>query len=719
VDLGYNLTSNPAIVRTYDYLDDVGDPSSVLFEKPVYLHQFQDNTVGSNTFYARLFNNSIVSLSSYEGFHLGYRQITENRGTGGGKTVHRFSIESGQTSGSFAPFTTNFFPIAPNEPRIISGKLENNQQFKDDGTLVASLQNIRQEDDYEFYPNLTTVQASVLGGMGCPTFTNINTYTLKSGIYRVGQRIQEMDGVRTTTDYGYHTTYPLTHTLAISEQMTNSDGQEFLTEYEYSPDQNTAISNELSNQNRLVLLESRKLVDGQLVDGSRTGYSFFSASTGLPATTGIGPYPHTFERYEMTFDNQGNRVITGADNGWEPTFEDFEWEYTYFNGTNLLSEMIDIDGQDTDYLYDQLSRVIEINERDGNVITEMDYQYVGNGNAYNFIEQTQNFTLESTGKSALKTVQTRTYADGLGRVSQINQVKHSPDASNPEDIINATTYDNQSRAFRIYEPFESSFGGGNFTPIPSATAYTETTYEASPLNRSIKVIPPQWHPTHRLYGKNESSITIPGTSILFGVGELSTNTIIEADGLGTLTGDRTTTYQDKRGRIILSEQSNESGSQKTQTFTVFDDKERIEQMIPPDAVATDAGLIFSYLYDGTDNLIEQKIPDAAKIETVYNQRDLPIATQHGNLRADGKWMVTEYDVYGRPIITGLNTTPTTVDEVWTKTFWDGQASANFAGFREAKIPTDLSSFTDLIANIAPPNPTTDPIGNGYFRWQHS
>ena len=67
--------------------------------------------------------------------------------------------------------------------------------------------------------------------------------------------------------------------------------------------------------------------------------------------------------------------------------------------------------------------------------------------------------------------------------------------------------------------------------------------------------------------------------------------------LGTLTGDRTTTYQDKRGRIILSEQSNESGSQKTQTFTVFDDKERSQLIIPPDVSAIDTDLVFSYLYD--------------------------------------------------------------------------------------------------------------------------
>ena len=47
----------------------------------------------------------------------------------------------------------------------------------------------------------------------------------------------------------------------------------------------------------------------------------------------------------------------------------------------------------------------------------------------------------------------------------------------------------------------------------------------------------------------------------------------------------------------------------------------------------------------------------------------------------GKWMVLAYDAYGRTTETGLvtsasepdpfNLTPT---EIWTKTFWDGQAA---------------------------------------------
>ena len=39
---------------------------------------------------------------------------------------------------------------------------------------------------------------------------------------------------------------------------------------------------------------------------------------------------------------------------------------------------------------------------------------------------------------------------------------------------------------------------------------------------------------------------------------------------------------------------------------------------------------------------------------------------------DGQWMVTEYDVYGRAIKTGLNTTPTTVSELWHQNFYDGE-----------------------------------------------
>ncbi|MCW3787892.1 DUF6443 domain-containing protein [Plebeiibacterium sediminum] len=71
------------------------------------------------------------------------------------------------------------------------------------------------------------------------------------------------------------------------------------------------------------------------------------------------------------------------------------------------------------------------------------------------------------------------------------------------------------------------------------------------------------------------------------------------------------------------------------------------------AGAGNGDLIYAYKYDCRKRMIEKKIPGAAPVYMVYDNRDRLVATQDGEMREKGAWVFTKYDVLNRPIITGV------------------------------------------------------------------
>ncbi|MCW3787915.1 DUF6443 domain-containing protein [Plebeiibacterium sediminum] len=67
----------------------------------------------------------------------------------------------------------------------------------------------------------------------------------------------------------------------------------------------------------------------------------------------------------------------------------------------------------------------------------------------------------------------------------------------------------------------------------------------------------------------------------------------------------------------------------------------------------EAELIYSYKYDREKRMIEKKIPGAASVYMVYDNRDRLVATQDGEFRKKNQWLFTKYDVFNRPVITGI------------------------------------------------------------------
>ena len=348
-------------------------------------------------------------------------------------------------------------------------------------------------------------------------------------------------------------------------------------------------------------------------------------------------------------------------------FIDFEWDYTFYTGTKLIESITDLDGQVVNFYYDSMMRIQRISARSGAVETEFSYVYGGAGQTY--VERKTTYAADPTGNSELLEVRSRQYFDGLGKAILEVQIGHS---ENGKDVVSAIEYDNNGRPYKQYEAVESPHSDGRFYQPPTSTPHTLTEYEASSLNRVKQVMAPDWHATQAEYGANTTADAVKNqdTGGNYPAGTLFKNTTIDGNG------NKKIVFADFRGKVILERTESADGTSQNDLYRNYDLKEREKSVYPPDADATTPNLIYTKLYDAEDNIIEQKIPDAEKIEMVYDIRNLLIAKRGGNLRAAGKWRVLENDFYGRVTKTGLNILPTLVNEIWTETFWDGNSTAS-------------------------------------------
>ncbi|SKC85116.1 RHS repeat-associated core domain-containing protein [Ohtaekwangia koreensis] len=111
---------------------------------------------------------------------------------------------------------------------------------------------------------------------------------------------------------------------------------------------------------------------------------------------------------------------------------------------------------------------------------------------------------------------------------------------------------------------------------------------------------------------------------------------------------------------------------------------------------------FQYKYDGRRRMTHKKVPGADWVYMVYDERDRLVMTQDGEQRKSNKWMVTKYDALNRPIITGIYTHATAVDQAgmasqisttaFSETF---NGTTAFHGYTNTVFPFDLTKFDAL------------------------
>ncbi len=310
--------------------------------------------------------------------------------------------------------------------------------------------------------------------------------------------------------------------------------------------------------------------------------------------------------------------------------------------------------------------------------------------------------------------QTTAYFDGLGRPLQ-TVVKQGSLATggSAADMVSAVVYDDFGREQNQYLPFAAGNAGGNtsiadgkfkLNPFAQQQAYMQaqygtqgetffygkTEYEASPLNRPEKAMPPgnSWAGSGRgvqnKYWINTLTDSVkiwtatngvPGTFATYAItgnylpGELYKIAVVDEHGKQTIE------YKDKAGKVLLKKvqltAADDTGNGTGYTgwlctYYVYDELGNLRCVLQPLAVdkLTSNGwlltaslldeLCFRYEYDTRNRVSMKKVPGAAPVYMVYDVRDRLVLTQDGNMRTGTvKWQYTQYDVLNRPVATGL------------------------------------------------------------------
>ncbi len=332
--------------------------------------------------------------------------------------------------------------------------------------------------------------------------------------------------------------------------------------------------------------------------------------------------------------------------------------------------------------------------------------------AINFIkvyEAQQPFTSTTALLSATSTTQVHTttqYYDGLARPLQTVAWQMSGQG---KDLITPVLYDAYGRQTYQFLPYEATASTGlfQFTPFASQDSfyantyptempaingekffYGQTQFEPSPLNRPIQQLAPgnSWVGSGKgvstTYLVNDTTDkvpfwSIPDTTAADTNNKPATSSYYVAGTLyKTITtderGSQTIQYKDDQGQLIevKSQAGDIPGAVYTgwlTTIYIYDDYNRLRVILPPKAVnailANDwvvtvpilDTLCFRKEYDGRGRLIGNKVPGAAWVWSVYDQRNLLVFSQDGNLGSRNQWMTILYDSLSRPIMTGVTT----------------------------------------------------------------
>jgi RHS repeat-associated protein len=389
--------------------------------------------------------------------------------------------------------------------------------------------------------------------------------------------------------------------------------------------------------------------------------------------------------------------------------------------------------------YDEVN--IKFNDR-VNICMNENYIIVNNVQVDNVVSIDMIDGLSETQKN-----QSIQYFDGLGRLSQSIVTKGSPERF---DIIQPVKYDDFGRESRNYLPYVGGTNGwlkqnafieqqtyytnnSNSNIATDPRPYSETLFEASPLNRPDKDYGAgqAWAPVaaggNNKFVQHAYLINKHGTAlneekiIAWTLGNATNPVVRDAMVTGYITtegyyttgqlqikstkdeqGNEVREYTDKEGRVILKKvQATAAGATNLNdlngwalTYYVYDDFGNLRFVLPPELsklvhqndtynpTTTQLGLwAFVYRYDGRQRMIVKKVPGADSVYMVYDNRDRLVLTQDGNQRAGATnaikyWTFTKYDELNRPILTGTKDTTTTVQ--LTQALMQAAVNAHYA-----------------------------------------
>ncbi|SDJ11956.1 DUF6443 domain-containing protein [Chryseobacterium jejuense] len=291
--------------------------------------------------------------------------------------------------------------------------------------------------------------------------------------------------------------------------------------------------------------------------------------------------------------------------------------------------------------------------------------------------------LDYNGATATKTSETVQYFDGLGRPKQVVNVKASPLG---RDVATHIEYDQFGRQLKDYLPVPQ---GGTLngaivpnplsnaagTPYGSEKIYSEKIVENSPLNRIQQQIQVgnDWStkPIKFDYAANETGEVIKYTTTTtwennatkstidhggtYNMGQLYKNTVTDEDG------NQTIEFKNGKGQLLLVRKIL-STTENADTYYVYNEYGQLAWVIPPLLSKKQTwgwddqqALAYEYRYDGSNRLVEKKLPGKGWELMVYDKSDRLVLSQDANLSVANKWLITKYDKLGRIAYTGFLT----------------------------------------------------------------
>ena len=295
------------------------------------------------------------------------------------------------------------------------------------------------------------------------------------------------------------------------------------------------------------------------------------------------------------------------------------------------------------------------------------------------------------------------YRDGLGRPVQSVAVGAAPASSTlPQggDLISFMEYDCMGRTDSVgYLPYVRAFSAGAGT-APDADPYaSQQTFYAGKFGMSVApyamqrtvygsglgMVQARNTPgeAHRLsdgyYTRYDYRLNTAADAIaryvvqadgsllsqgVFAAGQLSVRRSVNAKDGDQTQRHETLEYTDPNGRTIASEVY-VSASDRRITYYVYDDLDRLRYVLPPMAdtfdcsTAKTAQELGSYCYyteyDDRGHIVRSQIPGAEYTLSIYDRRGRLAMSQDGNQRANGQWSFVKYDVFDRPVLSGVVT----------------------------------------------------------------
>jgi RHS repeat-associated protein len=339
------------------------------------------------------------------------------------------------------------------------------------------------------------------------------------------------------------------------------------------------------------------------------------------------------------------------------------------------------------------------------------------------------------------------YYDGLGRpVETVLKAQSSKNGSTWVDLVNLTEYDGLGREYKHWLPTPASSNSGTYIDPTTFTSsansfystltddtnpYSESMLESSPLNRPLGQKSPgaAWnaHPTGISYQPNTASDNVFCLFVNSNnqLERISTYTypanVLFKTVLNDEDGKTTTEFKNKEGKVIMKRSDTNAD-----TYYVYNDFGQLCYVIPPVAAPQLAGATvygdndqlltkyaYLYKYDERGNNVVKRLPGCDSICMVYDIAGRLVLSQDGNQRANGKWIVTKYDVYGRVLYTGfISSTLNRVqyksmvkDQLITETF-NGSTSFYSTGYTCTGSLTGITPLTvnyyDNYAYLMPP-----------------